>query len=174
MRVIVSIDRIIGRIEKSLVVVILFVMITLSCIQIVLRNFFASGIPVNDIILRHLTLMLVFLGASMATQKEKHLKIDIVPRLLSENQQRYVSIITGVISMIVCVILARASWTFIVFERQSDTTFVSNIPLWYAKLIIPCGFLLIAFRLVLLIAARILPNKHTKNAEFGENKGKAQ
>ncbi len=174
MRAVEFIDQIIERVEKFLVVIILFVMITLSCLQIVLRNLFAYGIPVNDIILRHLTLALAFLGASMATRVDSHLKIDIIPRMLPQRYLRYVRIVTYFISAAVCFLLTRASWTFVVLEKQSETLFVFGIPLWYAKLVIPGGFLLMTFRLFLRIVRTSFPSRDSKAEEAREDKGNTE
>jgi len=149
MKFVNTLDRILAAFEKSIIVFILIGMIVLSCLQIVLRNIFASGIPSADIVLRHLTLGLAFVGASMATREEKHLRIDVIPRMISGQWGKLIGLLTYTISMLVCVIFARAGWNFVALEQQSETLFVLNIPLWVAKLTIPCGFLLIVFRLVL-------------------------
>jgi C4-dicarboxylate transporter DctQ subunit len=147
-------DRILSSVEKTLVVFILFSMVALTCLQIVLRNIFAVGIPSSDIVLRHMTLGLAFLGASMATKEGKHLRIDVFPKMLSRRWRNLISLLTYAISILVCLILSRAGWNFVALEQQSETVFAFNIPLWVAKLIIPCGFLLIAFRFVLKMINR--------------------
>jgi TRAP-type C4-dicarboxylate transport system permease small subunit len=124
-------------------------MVGLSCLQIILRNFFATGIVSADIVIRHLTLGLTFLGASLATREGRHLKIDIVPRVVPKRLRSLLSVITGTLSVAVCVILARAGWNFVLLEKHSQSMFAFGIPLWVPKLIIPLGFLLIAFRLTL-------------------------
>jgi len=165
MKVLKYIDKIIALIEKFLVVIILLVMIALSCIQIGLRNIFASGITSSDIILRHLTLWLAFLGASLAAREGKHLKIDVIPRLLSERYKHFITILIYVISVVVCCVLAKAGWTFVALERESDAMFAPGIPLWYAKLIIPGGCLLIAFRFILKTAEQFFPSRFGRDVE---------
>jgi len=165
MKVLEYIDKIIALIEKTLVVIILLVMIALSCLQIGLRNIFASGIASSDIILRHLTLWLAFLGASLATREGKHLKIDVIPRLVSERYKHLITILIYIISAVVCCVLAKAGWVFVSLERQSDAMLISKIPLWYAKLIIPGGFLLIAFRLIFKTLEQSFPNVFGRNAK---------
>jgi len=149
MKFVNAIDRILATFEKTFIVFILIGMVVLSCLQIVLRNVFASGIPSSDIVLRHLTLGLAFVGASMATREEKHLRIDVIPRMISGQWGKLISLLTYTISMLVCLIFTKAGWNFVALEQQSETLFVLNIPLWVAKLTIPGGFLLIAFRMVL-------------------------
>ncbi len=149
MKALGSIDRVLFRIELTLLTAVLASMVGLACLQIILRNFFSTGITSAEIVLRHLTLGLTFLGASLATREGRHLKIDIVPRIVSKRLKGLLGVITGILSATVCVILARAGWNFVQLEQQSQSMFVLGIPLWIAKLVIPLGFLLIAFRIIL-------------------------
>jgi TRAP-type C4-dicarboxylate transport system permease small subunit len=149
MKAISAIDRVLFKFERAFLLAVLASMVGLSCLQIILRNFFATGIASADIVIRHLTLGLTFLGASLATREGRHLKIDIVPRVVPKRLKGLLSVITGTLSVAVCVILARAGWNFVLLEKQSQAMFAFGIPLWVPKLIIPLGFLLIAFRLTL-------------------------
>jgi TRAP-type C4-dicarboxylate transport system permease small subunit len=154
MKALGAIDRVLFKLELVSLSAILASMVGLSCLQIILRNFFATGIASADIVLRHLTLGLAFLGASLATREGRHLKIDIVPRMASKRVKGLLGLITGILSVAVCVILARAGWNFVLLEIQSQSTFTLGIPLWVAKLTIPLGFLLVAFRIVLRMLHR--------------------
>jgi len=149
MKAIAAIDRVLFKFERAFLLAVLASMVGLSCLQIILRNFFATGIVSADIVIRHLTLGLTFLGASLATREGRHLKIDIVPRVVPKRLRSLLSVITGTLSVAVCVILARAGWNFVLLEKHSQSMFAFGIPLWVPKLIIPLGFLLIAFRLTL-------------------------
>jgi C4-dicarboxylate transporter DctQ subunit len=142
-------DRKLIGIEKSLTVAMLFLMVALSLLQILLRNFFSTGITASDIVLRHLTLGLAFLGASMATREGRHLKIDILPRVLPQTLKKISNVLVNLVATAVCVILAKAGWSFAMLEKLSDTPFILSIPLWCVKLIIPLGFLLVGFRFIL-------------------------
>jgi TRAP-type C4-dicarboxylate transport system permease small subunit len=135
--------------EKSLTMFLLFLMVALSFLQILLRNLFSTGIPTTDIVLRHLTLALAFLGASMATREGRHLKIDILPRVMPPWLKKISLVLVNLVALGVCIILARAGWNFAMLERLSDTPFILFIPLWCVKLIIPIGFILVGFRFVL-------------------------
>ena len=149
MKVLGAVDRALFKFELVTLSAVLASMVGLSCLQIILRNLFSTGIGSADVVLRHLTLGLTFLGASLATREGRHLKIDIVPRVVPKRMKRLLGVITGTLSVAVCVILARAGWNFVRLEMQSQSVFAFGIPLWIAKLIIPLGFLLVAFRLIL-------------------------
>jgi TRAP-type C4-dicarboxylate transport system permease small subunit len=154
MKALGSIDRILFRIELALLTMVLASMVGLASLQILLRNLFSTGITSADIVLRHLTLGLTFLGASLATREGRHLKIDIVPRIVSKRMKGLLGAITGILSVAVCIILARAGWNFVLLEQQSQSVFALGIPLWVVKLVIPLGFLQIAFRILLRMVYR--------------------
>ena len=164
MKALGSIDRVLFKLELVTLSAVLASMVGLSCLQIILRNFFSTGIASVDIVLRHLTLGLTFLGASLATREGRHLKIDIVPRVVPKRMKSLLGVITGILSVTVCFILARAGWNFVRLEQQSQSMFALGIPLWIAKLVIPLGFLLVAFRLILRMLYKAPEGKvHDRN-----------
>ena len=146
-------DKINSYLEKAesiLLVIILSVMVLLAFLQVLLRNFFDQGILWADIFLRHLVLWVGFIGASLATKEEKHISIDLLTRFLSKRNQHIARLITNLFAFIICLILANAGWTFVQYEKSGGTILFSNIQAWYFQIIIPFGFLLMAFRFLLL------------------------
>ncbi len=145
-----KISRFLSLIESALVVVLLSVMILLAFLQVILRNFFSSGLLWADPFLRHLVLWVGFLGASLATQKEKHINLDILTRYLSPARANIVRAGTNLFAALVTGFLARAGWTFLQGEMTSAeplfTIGGTDVPAWYFQLIIPIGFALMAFR----------------------------
>jgi TRAP-type C4-dicarboxylate transport system permease small subunit len=49
-------------------------------------------------------------------------------------------------SVFICVLLTDASWTFVRDEQMMGTEIFRDVPAWYLQIIIPIGFLLMAFR----------------------------
>ncbi len=167
-------DRKLSGIEKSLTVAMLFLMVALSFLQILLRNLFSTGIITSDIMLRHLTLGLAFLGASMATREGRHLKIDILPRVLPRTLKKISDVVVNLAALGVCIILARAGWNFAMLERLSETPFILFIPLWCIKLIIPLGFLLVGFRFILRTIQELSSDKAKKPIKPVVNEEKSE
>ena len=75
--------RSVGRLEVGVITVLLIALVLLGCMQIVLRNFFHSGIIWADPLMRHLVLWLGCLGAALATTRVRHINIDVFSRLAS-------------------------------------------------------------------------------------------
>lgn len=159
MRFLKSVAAGLAVIERSLVVVFLGGMVLLAFLQVVLRNFFSSGILWADPLLRHAVLWIGFLGASLATGSEKHINLDIVSRLVSSRVSNAAHIVTTLFAAAVTAFLAHAGWTFVRDEMASADTLVTigerALPAWWFQLIIPIGFGLMAFRFLLRSAEHV-------------------
>jgi TRAP-type C4-dicarboxylate transport system permease small subunit len=63
------VDEAIARVEQTLIVTFLGCMILLAFLQIVLRNYFTTGLDWGDQLLRNLVLWIGFIGATLATKE---------------------------------------------------------------------------------------------------------
>lgn len=150
MQLIERINLWLERIETAFIVVILGAMVLLSFFQVVLRNLFDHGILWADIFLRHLVLWVGFIGASIATRREKHINIDLFGRILPFRTLNSVRLITNAVSVVVCYFLADAAYKFVRDEKMYETILFNDVPAWYFQIIIPVGFLLMAVRFLFL------------------------
>lgn len=155
-----TIDRSLAAVENSMIVALVTIMVLMAFTQVLLRNFFDSGILWGDIFLRHLVLWVGFIGASLATRDEKHISIDALSRLASPRLLPYIKIITDIATIVVCVLLTNAGYRFVASEKEAHTILfkingLGDIQAWIFQLIIPLGFGLIAFRFFLKLVERI-------------------
>jgi len=150
MKILNFLNKWIEKTETVLLIVILIVMILLSFLQVLLRNFFDQGLLWGDIFLRNLVLWVGFLGASLATREGKHINIDLFTRFLSGRWRALAQMVTQLAAALICIFLADAGWTFVMDEKLYETKIFAEIPAWYFQLIIPVGFLLMAFRFLLI------------------------
>jgi len=150
-----KIDHSIAFVENTLIIIILTVMVLMAFLQVLLRNFFETGILWGDVFLRHLVLWVGFLGASLATREEKHINIDILTRVIPKKYVPFVKIIVDIITIVICVLLAKAGYTFVHYEMEANTILFQNIPAWYFQIIIPVGFSLIGFRFFLKLLEQL-------------------
>lgn len=141
------------RTESTLAISGLVLMLGLSLIEIILRNFFHSSIPGGDILIRYLVLWVSFIGAVLAV-RERHIKIEIIAVWLPEIWRRRLERPIFLFSAVVCAIIA---WAAARFWHQEWL----NVPAgekWIAVLgiVIPLSFLLLTlhFTLRFLIGPR--------------------
>ncbi len=138
-----------GKIETGLLCFVIAMMIGLAILKIVFRYVFQMSFLWSDMILQHLTLWLCFLGAARASCEKRHISIDVLSRFLPANFIRWSVLIVESLSLIVVGILAYYGFVFIKAERLSPAYLIGSIPLWWAKAIIPLGFVLIGIHLLL-------------------------
>jgi len=141
-------DKII-KVEAFLLSTFLGLMVLMVLLQIVLRNFFSSGIAGGDAMVRHMLLWVAFLGAGIATKGGMHIKIDLASKLLSPKGIQIADVITNIFSVIIGCLLVYASYEFVKleYEAQGELLFF-HLPLWILEIIMPIGFLIITLRFV--------------------------
>ncbi len=145
----------IGKIEGYLLTFILVFMIGVAFLQVILRNFFHTGITWGDVVVRHLVLWVGFIGASVATKEDSHLSMDLVSRFLPPWLKRPTAMFVHGASSLVCACLTVASYKFVMGEKEAGSMLVLGIPNYWAIVIIPIGFLLMSLRFALRIITDI-------------------
>ena len=139
-------DRFFGQIEKALLSVMLSAMILVAFLQIVLRNFFNTGLPWGDSFVRYLVLWVGFIGAAVATREGSHINIDVLSRWLPGAGKTVNLLVVHLFSCLTCAILVYASLVFIRNERLLDGTVFFDIPVWLLQLVLPGTFALMTLR----------------------------
>lgn len=144
--------KVIGWIEDSVITLMLLSMVMLVLIQIVLRNFYATGITGGAEMVRHLVLWVAFIGAGIAARERKHIKIDIAQRMLPLPLRRLSEVIADLFTVAIGGILLYASIQFVWSDRGSGTIipfFDLSIPIWTLELVIPIGYAAVTLRYAL-------------------------
>lgn len=142
-------DENIARVEKILVVVFLSTLMLTAFLQIILRNFFASGISWGDVLIRYLVLWVAFIGAALATREGKHINMEVFSRWISNRGKKYLNCLSHLCSAGICGLLTYAAIKFIQFEAQMGSMTILELPIWIPELIIPLTFGLMTFRYAL-------------------------
>ena len=135
-----SIDKMLVKAETVFLVLFLTVMIVLSFSQVVLRNFFGTGLLWGDTLVRHLVIWVGFMGAAIATHEERHISIDALTKFFSPRWKAISQIVTSLFAVIVCYYLADAALVFLNDERESGSDLMLSIPTWVVLIVIPTGY----------------------------------
>lgn len=141
-----------ARLEEILLCLLLTAMIVLTCVQIALRIFFASGLLWADPLLRYLVLWSGLLGASMATSRNEHIALDLAGYLLPKQLLPLVQLVCHLFSFITSCFLTYAAILFLQSEIQFGSPGLLAIPSWGWNVIFPLAFGLIALRYLALVA----------------------
>ncbi|MBZ0265500.1 TRAP transporter small permease [bacterium] len=130
------------------VILILLSMLLLAFLQVILRNFFATGLPWVDIVLRNLVLWIGMLGGVLAARSGRQINIEVLTKLTPPVIGKYLRGIASLFTIVVCYYLVKASWTFVSVEKEFGTMFYGDVPNWYAQMILPIGFALIGLQVL--------------------------
>lgn len=141
----------IRRIENGILVLLLAAMIAVAGSQITLRNLFDSGIGWADPLLRVLVLWVGMFGAMIATQQDKHIRIDLLSRYLSPAWRGYAAHLNNLFSTVVCGLLTWHSARFVYYEWQDGGMLFGEIPVSLAESILPIGFAVMTLRFALML-----------------------
>jgi TRAP-type C4-dicarboxylate transport system permease small subunit len=160
MRTLARIDRAIARFEGWLLILFLSLMVSLTFIQVTLRslfiyahlewaNDFMGALDWAEPFARLLVLWVSFLGASLVTGENKHIKIDLLTSFIPPSwfplREIFLSLAGGVVSAL----MVKASVFYIRTEISFGGNLFLSLPTWVGQLILPLGFSLICFRFLL-------------------------
>ncbi len=148
-----QLEDLFGRIEKWVLVFLLGFLLAFSLVQILLRNFFSTGFIWGDSLLRNTVLWISFLGAARASAENKHIRIDLLPRLLPTFGAKLISLLIDLFSLLVCGALIYASWIFVLDEKAAGGFAFSQIPLWWFEVIFPISFTVMLVRFGVRLAS---------------------
>ena len=137
------------RIEDIFLAVLLTATMGVAFVQIVLRNLMGASLVWGDVLVRILVLWIGLAGAMLATRQNKHIRIDLVARYLSDAAQRAVESLTMLFAAVICAIAFYYSLTFVVLEYQFREMAFGPIPAWLCESIMPFAFLVMAIRYAL-------------------------
>ena len=156
-----------GKIETGALCVIIAMMIGLAILKIIMR-FLNVDLLWSNKMLEHLVLWLCLFGAARATCERRHISIDVLSRILPEKITHWTNFVIDCIALVVVAILAYYGFLFIEDEKLSEKILIGSVPLWWAKTIIPYGFVLIGTHLVLHIGMHLTKSAFTPGTIEGE------
>jgi TRAP-type C4-dicarboxylate transport system permease small subunit len=157
MKILRWIDKALARFEGWLIVTLLWLMVTFTFVQVCLRGLYTHAhlqwanslmgyLDWSEPLVRLLVLWLTFLGASLITGENKHIKIDLFSTLLPLKWQRTRELVLSVVCVVISAIMVKASIDYINMEMEFGGSMFLNLPNWAGQMILPAGFALILFR----------------------------
>ena len=145
------------KIEDAILIGMLLVAIVLAVLQILLRNFFDTGISWGNALLPILVLWIGMFGAMYASRNDEHINIELGIKHLSEKARPYVQAVVFIFTATVCAIVAWYSVEFVILEYQDGAMAFAKVPVWVTEAIIPIAFANIAIRYIISTVLLFLP-----------------
>jgi TRAP-type C4-dicarboxylate transport system permease small subunit len=138
------------RLEDGILVSLLILMIGMAAGQVVLRNFFDSGLYWSDSLVRVAVLWVALVGAMVASRDDSHIRIDLVSRLVSPAYKHWVERLTRLFTFIVLCLFTWGSGNFVYYEYVDEAIAFGDVPAWMLEVIMPVGSGVMAVRYLLL------------------------
>lgn len=148
-------ERIGRKAEDAALVLLLGSMVLLAVLQIVLRQFFGTGIVWADELIKIIVLWLAMVGSIAAARDNRHIRIDVLSHVLPESLIALSRIVVELFAAAVCSVVAWQAWRYLQIEIEWQETVLVGLPAWVAHMIVPLAFLLIGYRFVVALAADV-------------------
>jgi TRAP-type C4-dicarboxylate transport system permease small subunit len=98
-----------------------------------------------DVVLRHLVLVVGFLGAMLATQRRKHITIDALSKVLPQRLLPWTEALTSLLAAVICGFLASSGADLVAISREFPKELTAWADEWMFQLVFPVGFALLCF-----------------------------
>lgn len=132
--------------ENLVVAAGLAAMTLLPLAEVAARRLFHTGIAGSQPLTQHLTLLVGMLGGAIAAREGRLLAMSSLPTLLKGRWKTLAGVFSGAFTTAITLFLLVAGVQFVLSERPSGNTMAYGIPIWTVEILIPLGFVLIAWR----------------------------
>ena len=149
---ILNLDHITRRLkwgEDTLAIVIFSAMTILPCFESISRVLSINSVAASQILVQHFTLWIGLLGAVLAARQNKLLALTREPLFQREKEIHLGRWLAKVTTFLVLVSLTWGSWELVKVEMEYPIDIAPNIPRWFAQIIMPLGFGLMAIQVYL-------------------------
>ena len=124
--------------------------------QIVLREVFNTGIIWADELVRLIVLWLAMMGAMAACREDRHIRIDALSYLFSDNVISGIRVVVDLFAAGVCAAIAWHAYRYLQLEIEFEDTVLVNTPAWIAHVVIPIGFAVFSYRFLVSVVKRLV------------------
>ena len=161
-RALAALSRALAVVEGVGIAACLISLVGLAVFQFVARNLRLHGLPSVppppawiDGVIRHSVFVLGFLGAAYATFTGRHIRIDALTRLLPPRARLAVRIVTALMAVVICALVARAGYEFLLVCREEAAELANEEQLFTSArgaLVIIVGVVLVGFHFLVQVA----------------------
>ncbi|MFP3912301.1 MAG: TRAP transporter small permease [Desulfobacteraceae bacterium] len=157
MGILKRLDHLLAGIEGWFIMIMVWLMVILTFVQVCLRGLYTHAqvgwanqamghLDWTQPLVRLLVLWLTFLGASLLTRDNKHIRIDLLYSLLPAKWLPLREALLSAVCACICGVMVIVCAGYVRMEMTFGGTLFWNLPNWIAQLILPIGFLLLVFR----------------------------
>jgi len=160
-------STILARIEDGIAAFVLAAVLFIVTYEILLRSLFGMSNLWTDELSRVLLIVMTYVAAVGLTRDGANVRIELFVDLLSEATRSFLERLVDVLNLLFCL---AATWLGYLYVHESALFGISfahsnlPFPVWVAQSIVPIGFALMSFRLILRLVG-IRPDKPVASVE---------
>ena len=137
--------------DQVLTFLVFITLVTLPAIEVISRLFNSTGVVASPVLVQHLTLWVGFLGAIIASRRNNLLSLTTKPIFTNIETIEWKIFVGKITSIFIVLLLAYGSWSLVKVEMEYPINIAPFILRWAAQMIMPIGFLFIAFLCLLIV-----------------------
>ena len=145
MKTLTRIDEALARFEGWLIISLLWLMVILTFVQVCLRGLYTHAhfhwantlmgyLDWSEPFVRLLVLWLTFLGASLVTGENKHIKIDLFSAVSPPKLKHARDLILSAACVVISAIMLKVCIDYVKMEMDFGGTMFLGIPTWAGQL----------------------------------------
>ena len=138
--------RILHMAENASLLLLFVTLVGIVFAQVFTRNVLGSAIVWADLAVRTLVLWVTLFGAMVATRQHNHIRIDLLPNLLTDRKRDILRCVYLTVASGVAFTVTFYSFQVIRMEWSYPAMAFANVPTWLAQAVIPLGFGVIGLR----------------------------
>ncbi len=142
-----GIRRLLTAGEDLMVALVLAALTLLPLLEVALRRI-GGGISGSTALVQHATLFVGMMGGAIAARHKRLLALSTVANFLKGRVKSAAQIFSSAFAAAISIFLCAASVRFLLTEKEAGSTVAYDIPTWVLQLVLPIGFVLIAWRLL--------------------------
>jgi len=131
--------------DQVLTFLVFITLVSLPAIEAISRLFNSTGVVASPVLVQHLTLWVGFLGAIIASRRNNLLSLTTKPIFTNIETIEWKNFVGKITSIFIVLLLAYGSWSLVKVEIEYPINIAPFILRWAAQMIMPIGFLFIAF-----------------------------
>ncbi|MBM3810036.1 MAG: TRAP transporter large permease subunit [Acidimicrobiia bacterium] len=116
--------------------------------EAVMRVTLPFGISGASSLVQHMVLVVGMVGGAVAARQDRLLSLAILDQLPGKGWKRPALLFAGAMGAAMAALLCATAVDFVKLEREAGKILAYDVPVWVAQLVMPAGFALIAWRIV--------------------------
>ena len=147
--------------EDGFCAIILFIMLILTCINVVARYVLLASMPFVEELTCVGLMVLSILGAATASKRGAHLGLSVITDLLPQTAQSVIALICDILNAAFCVVIVYLGYLMVQNQINSNVLSMGmSWPVWLYGIWLPIGGVVLFIRQVQLAIQNFIKTIH--------------